>query len=64
MGAPGTYKSDFIQRKREKKINGNVTKSGNQVRSMVKLRAAQLRIKREDGECKSYNDDRTHFVCM
>lgn len=46
--ALGRYKIDFIPSKREKKINGNVTKSGNQVMSHGKSqRTTQLCIKKK-----------------
>lgn len=49
IDALGRYQIDFIQSNREKKINGDVTKSGNQVMSHGKSqRTAQICIKRED----------------
>lgn len=49
IDALGRYKIDYIQSNTEKKINGNVTKSGNWVMSHDKSqRTAQLCTRRED----------------
>lgn len=61
----GDIKIDFIQSKGEKKINENVTKSGNWVISHGKSqRNVQLCIKREGVEYKKQNSNRRAFLVM